>query len=161
MVLKEAAEARAFLLTKYQFTPTTSTLLIGSILESPSPSRAANMPLPETAVSRLLADYSQDIRLVMQLLEEHFGIPDSIGQWRSKQLDRTGFLDGAKTICYGMHGAGCTVEFKKGKYVSFDLDERGNYCFDPWKFKRYTESVGVDCDSLDDPYIRSLAKQAF
>jgi hypothetical protein len=119
------------------------------------------MHLQETAVLHLLADYSQDIRLVIQLLEERFGIPDAIRQWRSKQLDRMGFLDGARTIRYGMHGAGCTVEFKKGKHVSFDLDELGNYCFDPWKFKRYTESVGVDCDSLDDQYINSLAKQAF
>jgi hypothetical protein len=59
-----------------------------------------------------------------------------------------------------MHGAGCTIEFKEGKLVSFDLDEMGSYCFDSWKFKRYTESVGVDCDLLDDQYVKLLAKSA-
>jgi hypothetical protein len=119
------------------------------------------MPLQETEVLRLLADYGQDIRLVLQLLEERFKIPNAIHQWRSKQLDRTGFLDVARTIHYGMHGAGCTIEFKEGKLVSFDLDEMGSYCFDSWKFKRYTESVGVDCDLLDDQYVKLLAKSAF
>jgi len=119
------------------------------------------MPLQETEVLRLLADYGQDIRLVLQLLEERFKIPNAIHQWRSKQLDRTGFLDVARTIHYGMHGAGCMIEFKEGKLVSFDLDEMGSYCFDSWKFKRYTESVGVDCDLLDDQYVKLLAKSAF
>lgn len=59
-----------------------------------------------------------------------------------------------------MHGAGCTVEFSDGKSVSFDLDERGNYCFDTWKFKRYTESRGVDCDALNDD-IKPLAMHIF
>jgi hypothetical protein len=119
------------------------------------------MHLQETEVLRLLADYSKNIRLVIQLLEERFGIPDAIQQWRSKQLDRTGFLDVARTIHYGMHGAGCTIEFKEGKLVSFDLDEKSSYCFDPWKFRLYTESVGVYCHLLDDHYIKSLAKHAF
>jgi hypothetical protein len=115
----------------------------------------------ETEVLRLLTDYGKDIRFVIQLLEERFGIPDAIRQWRSKQLDRTGFLNVAKTIQYGMHGYGCTVTFKKGKLVSFDLDEMGSYCFDPWKFKRYTKSVGVDCELLDDQYIKSLVNSTF
>lgn len=119
------------------------------------------MHLQEIEVLRLLADYGKDIRFVIQLSEKRFGIPDAIRQWRSKQLDRTGFLDAARTIEYAMHGAGCTIEFENGKLVSFDLDERGSYCFDPWKFKLYTESVGVDCDLLDDHYVKSLAKHAF
>lgn len=115
----------------------------------------------ESEVVRLLTDYGKDIRLVLQLLEEHFRIPDAIWQWRSKGLDRIGFLDVQRTIHYAMHGAGCTVEFQDGKHVSFDLNETGNYHFDAWKFKRYTESVGVDCDLLDDHYIKSLAKHVF
>lgn len=42
--------------------------------------------------------------------------------------------------------------------MSFDLDEKGNYCFDPWKFKLYTDSIGVNCNLLDDQYVRILAQ---
>lgn len=119
------------------------------------------MPLQETEVLQMLADYGQDIGLVIQLLEERFRIPNAIQQWQSKQLDRTGFLDVARTIYYGVHAAGCTIESEKGKPVSSDLNEMGSYCFDPWKFKRYTESTGIDCDLLDDRHIKALVKPAF
>lgn len=115
----------------------------------------------ESELVRLLANYGKDVRLVIQLLEERFGVPDAIRQWRSKPLDRVGFLDMEENIQYALHGAGCTIEFQDGKLVSFDLSETGGYDFDAWKFKRYTESVGVSYDFLDDHYIKSLAKNAF
>jgi hypothetical protein len=119
------------------------------------------MPLPEPALRQLLAEYGNDVRLVLQLLQARFGMPDAIRQWRSKFVARVGFLDVEETVYYAMHGAGCTVEFSDGKSVSFDLDENGNYYFDTWKFKRYTESRGVNYNSLDDDYIKSLAMHIF
>jgi hypothetical protein len=131
------------------------------MLESYSQCEATSMQMPEPELIQLLAEYGKDVRLVIQLLEERFGIPDAIRQWRSKFLGRVGFLDVEETVHYAMHGAGCTVEFADGKSVSFDLDESGSYYFDAWKFKRYTESMGVDCDSLDDHYIKSLVIHVF
>lgn len=119
------------------------------------------MPVQEQEVLQLLTNYGKDIRLVLQLLEEHFAIANPILEWRSKHLDRVGFLDVKNGVEYSMHGAGCTVEFGEEKLVSFDIDETGNYCFDAWKFKLYADSVGMNCDSLEDHYVKALAKSCF
>ncbi|WP_219161619.1 DUF6896 domain-containing protein [Hymenobacter profundi] len=105
--------------------------------------------------------YGEDVRLVIQLFQERLAATSPVYAWRSGRLDRTGFLDTEQTMGYALHGAGCTVEFNERKLVSFDWDETGNYSFDAWKFKLYTDSIGVNCDVLEDQYVRTLAQSYF
>ena len=123
--------------------------------------QSSSMMLSESEISRLLASYGKDVRLIIRLFKDQFATTNPVHAWRSEQLNRVGFLDAEKTIEYVMHGAGCSVEFKDGKLVSFDWDTTGSYYFDPWKFKLYADSVGVNCDLLEEHYTRALAQSYF
>jgi hypothetical protein len=112
-----------------------------------------------STAARLLHAYGRDIRLVLQLFRQHCGIANPVKACWSQQLQRTGFLDAEQSLAYAVHGAGCTVEFPAGTLVSFDLDERDQYRFDPWKFKLYADSPAVE--EMADEELRQLAEKYF
>ena len=109
----------------------------------------------------LLSQYKVAIEGVRHLFSQQFAGANAVRDWRRLHLARVGYLASDHTIEYALHGAGCTVEFAQGTLVSFDVDERGNYLFDVWKFKLYAESVGLPCDGLADQYVKGLAQRVF
>lgn len=114
---------------------------------------------PEITVAELLAAYGRDIREMLQFFRHRYGIDNPVKAYHRGRLQRTGFLQENGTLEYSVHGAGCSVESPEGRLVSFDLDERGQYLFDAWKFKLYADNPAVD--ELDNQALNRLAATHF
>jgi hypothetical protein len=102
-------------------------------------------------INKLLGNYQREILNVIGMFNSTYGIKNPSKYWRIGKIDRIGFLDITKMVEYTLHGGGVTVEFDKGKLVSFDFDQNDDYTFDPYKFQLFIEtdeSINIDKTSI-------------
>ncbi|WP_155956593.1 hypothetical protein [Rhizobium sp. CF080] len=79
----------------------------------------------------LVHEYVAEVKMCIDLFDQHFGRKDIVRAWREGKLPQTGILPG--NIRYQIHGKGCQVEFATHD-IDFDFaDWEGNFGFDAWK----------------------------